>query len=170
MSSFSWLPQLIVRLPEETEDAYLDRVYETFVADFVNYRPSFQGQPLQLRLYVNGVIAPNGREGTFWHLMSEGEDEQTRTPDHDRCARLGWIRAMLDHFESNGPDVRVWRQLRSGRTNYGVALPTFEYVVFLGERGSGARVYTLPLTAYYVAGEGRRMKYRAQWETDRIYP
>ena len=144
--------------------------YQTFATDFLHSRPTFQGRPLQLRIYLNGATPPNGKEGTFWHLMSEGIDEETRTPDPARCERMGWIRAMLDHLRSNGPDVRVWSQSRHGKTNYGVALSTFEYLVFLGERPNGRTTYTLPLTAYCVESEQRRTKYRTEWEREGIYP
>lgn len=125
MSRPSWLPSLIVREHGELESDYLTRVYETFSADFLDTRPSFQGRPLRLRYFMEGgVAAPNGKEATFWHLISEGEVETERRIDILRCERIGWVRAMLDHFEEGGAEVRVWRQIRQGKTNFGIALPT----------------------------------------------
>jgi hypothetical protein len=101
VSKFPWLPELIVRLPEEIADAYVDRVYQTFTADFIDSRPKFLGVPLGLRKYMpNGSVAPNGKEATFWHLTSEGEVEENRDPDFGRCERIGWVRAILENLES----------------------------------------------------------------------
>jgi hypothetical protein len=169
VSNFPWLPELILRLPGETIDAYIDRVYPTFVADFIQYRPKFRGVELKLRKYmIDGLMHPSGKEATLWHLTSEGQTEENRSPDIARCERIGWVRAILDRLESGDPDIRVWQQQRSGKTNYGLSLSTFEYVVFLGERKGTVGAYTLPLTAYVVEREKRRLHYEAEWKQGKI--
>ena len=32
----------------------------------------------------------DGERFSFWHLMSEGKEEQKRAPDLERCARIPW--------------------------------------------------------------------------------
>ncbi|MNH30689.1 hypothetical protein D3C79_909980 [compost metagenome] len=33
-----------------------------------------------------------GKEATFWHMISEGNDEAERLPDLRRCERIRWPR------------------------------------------------------------------------------
>jgi hypothetical protein len=92
-----------------------------------------------------------------------------RIPDIARCERIGWVRAILDRLESGDPDIRVWQQQRNGKTNYGLSIPTFEYVIFLGARkGTTGESYTLPLTAYVVERAKRRRHYEAEWKQGKI--
>lgn len=72
------LPELIM-LSEYGGDfcAYLEAVYELFKKDFIENRPVFRGTRLGLKKHP----MENGKEATFWHMTSEGEDEATRNPD-----------------------------------------------------------------------------------------
>ena len=50
---------------------YLEAVYECFKHDFISQRPIFRGARLGLKKYP----LSQGKEATFWHMTSEGDDE-----------------------------------------------------------------------------------------------
>lgn len=70
--SIDWLPPLV--LLEEYGgdwDRYLTALYDFFTHDFIDKTPSFKG--IKLALKRHPVI--QGKEATFWHLISEGKVE-----------------------------------------------------------------------------------------------
>jgi len=74
----AWLPELILFEDYEGNwDNYLEAIYTIFWEDFVNSKPSFQGRKLALKKHP--VI--QGKEATFWHIISEGKQEEDRIPD-----------------------------------------------------------------------------------------
>ena len=72
---------------------YLEAVYEIFKNEFVLRRPSFRG----IRLGLKKHPMYNNKEATFWHMTSEGEDEQNRLPDLRRLERIKWPSFMIDN-------------------------------------------------------------------------
>lgn len=66
---------------------YEDALFEVYLRRLVQAGLHFKGSPLSYRK------APphKGKHAGFWHLTSEGPDEQTRTPDLARCERMPWV-------------------------------------------------------------------------------
>lgn len=81
---FYQLPELIT-LSEYGGDfnAYLEAVYDLFKKDFIEKRPVFRDTRLELKKYP----MESGKEATFWHMTSEGEDEATRNPEKERLLK-----------------------------------------------------------------------------------
>ncbi|MGD1105344.1 MAG: hypothetical protein ABSA59_25135, partial [Terriglobia bacterium] len=79
----AWLPPLVC-LPDYGGDwnTYVEAVYRFFRQDFVVSEPQFQGKRCGL---LNPQRRGDGREGTFWHLISEGNIENDRLPNLRRC-------------------------------------------------------------------------------------
>ncbi len=70
-------------------DDYCNKVYELFRADFLETQPKYLGWWVRCRrdpIY-------DGKEAGFWHCVSEGREEDARTPDLRRCERIRWVRA-----------------------------------------------------------------------------
>lgn len=155
MSHPDWLPPLVC-LEDHGGDwqRYEAALYEVFRDDFVNARPSVEGQNV---VYRRRPLV-RCHENTFWHLISTGRPGDLRIRDRSRCERIRWPRAVIDAHPS--PDVRAWRSKRGSDTNLVVALPDFSYVVILGHR----RGSFLLLTAYPVERRHRRRKLRKEWE------
>jgi len=130
-----WLPSLI----EFTGDwnAFVGEVYDCYCADFVRMKASFKG----VRIAVRRHPESNGKGSGFWHCVSEGSMENVRTPDLQRCQRIGWIRAIIDN--SDKQEVEHWTNRRHGETNHLLWLLE-EYLVVLVERNG----YFLLKTAY----------------------
>jgi hypothetical protein len=125
-----------------------------FKKDFLDSVPRFQGQPL----HIKREPLMEGREATFWHLITEGEIEQTRNPHEMRCERIRWPRPVIERCPCT--DLKVWRNRRAGGPRTVIALHDFSYVVILAER----KGYYLPWTAYPVDRGHTRRKLQKEHE------
>jgi hypothetical protein len=150
----SWLPPLE---PFDGDwDAYLDRIYAIFNADFIAAPPK---TAFGKRFALKRLPIARGKEATFWHMIQEGKIEEERTPDFRRCERIRWPRCFIDQAE-NG-ELRTWRQVRNGsEQRIVVALKDFSYVLVLADRGD----YILPWTAFWVQKMHQREVYRREWK------
>ncbi len=150
-----WLPSLIE--PDaygEGTKSYMDALYERFAEDFVRSKPCFRGQRLALKRHP----LSEGREATFWHMISEGNDESGRIVDADRCKRIAWARAVIENADD--PRVLVWENMRGSERRICLWLEEHEYAVILADR----RGYLLPWTAYTVTRPHRKRKFRKEYE------
>lgn len=133
---------------------YLDTIYNIFHRDFVISRPNYEDKRFALRRHP--MI--DGKEATFWHIISEGKIEAERIPDLRRCERIGWPRPIIEAAESES--LRCWKNKRNGEERIIIALEDFSYVVVLADRGE----YILLWIAYCVEQEHRRNKLRKEFE------
>jgi hypothetical protein len=150
-----WLPELIT-LNSCGGDwhRYLDAVYDCFQQDFVRGRTTYRGVRLAMKRHP--VI--DGREATFWHLISEGSSEQDRTPDMRRCERIGWPRQIIDHCDD--PAIKTWETVRGNDKRILLWLDEQEYLVVLAARTG----YTLIWTAYTVTRSHQKDKLQREYE------
>lgn len=149
------LPELI-ELSEYGGDfaKYLEAVYELFKRDFIENKLSFRGMRLGLKkhpLYKD-------KEATFWHMTSEGSDEEERLPDLRRLERIQWPAVMINNSEH--PYLKVWENTRGTKTNILIFHEAENYLVIL-RKGNG---YVIPWTAYLVAYESRKQKLLKEYE------
>jgi hypothetical protein len=156
-----WLPDLIY-LEDTGGDwpAYLEILYDAFLADFVRSRPKWPGKRVALKRYPEY----QGKGATFWHMISEGEAEDERIPDLRRCERIRWPRPMMEAFPNRKPDgadrVLWWKSTRRNEERFVLALGDFSYVVVVAERAD----CVLPWTAFMVGQEHRRRKLEREYE------
>lgn len=127
-------------------NSYIDEVYNEFRTTFLNSGIRFRGLPVQPRFSPEY----DGKEFGFWHLTSEGEKEEERTPDLERCARIRWISHMIIHHEN--PCLSCWEERRGNNTEIVIWNEVEDYVVVLAAR----RDYWLLKTAYVVNRSGKR--------------
>lgn len=148
-----WIPAL-VRLADSGNDwnVYLDVVYHCFRQDFVEHKPVFQGTCLGLKRHP----LREGREATFWHFITEGDEHNTRPPDEIRCERIRWPRPVIEHVPCT--ELHCWRNKRGAEERIVIAFDDFSYVVVLAVRTG----YLLPWTAYPVERNKRRDKLRKE--------
>lgn len=103
-----------------------------------------------------------GKEATFWHMVSEGKDEADRFPDIRRCERIRWPRPIIENADDEV--VKVWTNVR--RTTKGpekricLWLESREYLVILADRKS----YILPWTAYVVDQPHQKGKLQNEYQ------
>jgi hypothetical protein len=152
--SAGWLPELVLLASYNGDFArFLDAVYACFRSDFVDSRPAFRGERLQLKRHP----LVQGREYTFWHMVSEGRDEASRQPDVVRCERIRWPRPVIEH--STDPVLKVWGNVRGGEHRICLWLENDEYLVVLTRR----KGYLLPWTAYPVTLSHRKAKLQREF-------
>lgn len=150
------LPDLIPLSGDWNE--YLNKVYAQFHADIVASQKRFRGKPVRARYNP----ATDGKGFSFWHVISEGSQEEERTPDLRRCERIAWIGWVLTQADNSDERIKILVSVRT--TRRGTTERTLlwyeeaEYVVVLEERD----VYFHLVTAYPVTGK-RAEKLRIEW-------
>jgi hypothetical protein len=154
--SAGWLPALVTFVASGGRWAdYVEALYAAFHADFIASEPAVPNRRWAMKRYP----AHDGKEATFWHLISEGDVESEREPDLRRCERIRWPRALIDALGSGR--VRVWEQSRRAReVRVAIALPDFSYLVVLADRGE----YLMLWTAFPVERSHQRAKLRREYE------
>ena len=151
-----WLPSPIERKQDggewEPDEEVLSAV---FCADFLSAKsPLYQGEPVRLKREPRF----KGKEASFWHVTSEGSDEQNRIPDLRRCARLPWLRPIIEHADA--PCVRQWDNQRKGERRACLWYHQEDFLLVLAHR----RGYWLLWTAYMVTYEHTRRELEREWE------
>jgi hypothetical protein len=153
-----WLPELVVIGDYQGNwEKYLEGVYEYFRKDFVDDRPNFNGVRLGLKRYP--MI--EGKEATFWHLISEGKYETDRLPDLRRCERIRWPRPIIETHEKE-PILKTWKNKRDGeqRICLWLSFGNEDYLVVLAKREN----YLLLWTAYPIIYTHTRRKLQKEYE------
>lgn len=163
------LPDLF--LLEEYEgnwDKYFHEIYSQFEKDFILSKPTWAlGKPVHLKKHPEY----DGKSATFWHMISEGSDEQERTPDIRRCERIAWVRFLMEKVTSRTPKegdpIVWWVEKRGSENRYHIALSDFSYLVVVADRDG----YVLPWTAFHIEyknqREKRKKKFLAYWDAQK---
>lgn len=150
-----WLPDLILLESFDGDwERFLGAIYEAFKTDFVTSKPIWRGRKLALKRHPMS----KGKEATFWHMISEGDNEENREIDLRRCERICWPRPVIEQSEE--PEIKVWKNRRKGETRICLWLESQEYLVILADR----RGYLLPWTAYPVTRSHRKRKLQKEYE------
>lgn len=150
-----WLPPLVLFNDYGGNwDAYLEALYDWFKRDFISSKPVFQGRRLGLKRYPMSY----GKEATFWHMTSEGMDEENRTPDLRRCERIRWPKPVIEHSED--PQVKYWVSVKRNENRIHIWLEKQDYVVVLADR----KGFLLPWTAFMVTRDHTRKKLNKEYE------
>ncbi len=148
-----WLPPLV--LFSGDWNAYLATIYDWFKKDFIDSKPVFQGR----RLGLKKIPISAGKEATFWHMISEGREEEERTPDLRRCERIRWPKQVIEHSADTAA-IKVWRNQRGNEERICLWCESENYLVVLSDRGN----YILPWTAYLVEQPHQQRKLLKEYE------
>jgi hypothetical protein len=158
-----WLPSLIEMAHANNVWAdYCEMVYQAFYADFISSQPQFRACWVRCRRDPFS----QGKEAGFWHCVSSGDSEESRTPEMCRCERIRWPKAIIEH--STDRRVDVWPTTR-GRDKRVVFWFEESYLIILAERmrkRDGSRYYQL-ITAYVTEFERRKQTLRAERDAAR---
>jgi hypothetical protein len=154
----AWLPALVLFESHGGNwERYLDAIYEIFRQDFISTAPSFRGQRLRLKKHP----MTNGKEATFWHLISEGNSEADRVPDLRRCERIGWPKPVIEN--DGHSDIKIWTNKRGNETRSLLWIEDQDYLVVLADR----KGYLLLCTAYLTTRDHTKRKLRKEYEAFR---
>lgn len=150
-----WLPPLVYFADYGGNwERYVEALYAYFKADFVDSYRTFRGKKVRAKRYP----MDQGKESTFWHVISEGADESNRLPDLRRCERIRWPRPIVEHSEC--PGLKVWENKRKRETRVCIWFEDVEYLVVLAVRAG----YMLLWTAYPVTRNHTRRKLKREYE------
>ena len=150
------LPDLILFEDYNSDwNQYEEILYYHFKVDFVDNKPKpFRGVRIGLKKYPQY----KNKEATFWHFITEGDNEPERYPDLRRCERIRWPKPIIENNEHE--DIKVWENIRGAKSNICLCYGDFEYLVIL-RKGNG---YVLPWTAYYPFTEYTKSKWKKEYE------
>jgi hypothetical protein len=146
-----WLPDLMPFTGDWS--VYVEKIWAAYKGDFRDRRAQWRGRDVLTD--VDPLVS--GKDFGFWHIGSgiDVTSKELLVPDLPRCARICWVRPILEAPED---EVRTWVQPGSGRT--AIAVPDFSYVVVLKE---GRNVVFLK-TAYVIERPSRRTQMRNEYE------
>lgn len=157
--SCAWLPALVLFSDHNGDwDTYREVIYGHFRTDFIDYIPRFTNK----RCFVNRSPLVEGKEPTFWHIITEGDIEEDRTPDLRRCERIRWPRPLIEQVPC--AHVNSWRVKRGKKWRINLAPADFSYLVVLSENSNSVFL----ITTFHVEREHRRRKLKAEWEKGRL--
>jgi len=134
-------------------EKYLNAIYEIYMKHIVNAGLSYHGLPVKYRF----LPPTDGKGFGFWHLISEGEDEENRTPDLRRCERILWVAWILRQAGTN-PDILWYENKRGSNTHVVLWYPLNHYALILAKRSG----YYLLKSAYVIMPH-REKTFEKEW-------
>jgi len=120
-------------------EIYETSIYEVFQETLIHNKVHFKGMPIGVQRRPEYKNKHHG----FWHLVSEGEKEEDRTPDLRRCERVPWISWVISNCD-NHSDICYWENKRKSSKNVVIWYKPENYVVILSRRSG----YFILKTAY----------------------
>ena len=145
-------PDLIVFSGKTEEwELYQERLFDVFKKTIVEGKLRFLGLPVNPRRFPE----EKGKHFTFWHLISEGEKEEERTPDLRRCERIAWVAWIIKNCGSH-PDISYWESKRGSSRNFVLWYEEGQFAVILAKRSR----YFVLLSAYQVVNDRRIQSFR----------
>lgn len=154
----SIFPKKLLRKNFSSDKEHTDAAYEVFKADFLTSLPIFREVEMKLKRFPKR----DGREATFYHMTTEGEDEENREYDPERTERLPWARPLIEN-EFND-EIRVWRQKIKGEWRIHLWLFKRSYLLVIAERKNNGALYYLPWTAFVLEYEHSSTKMERRWK------
>jgi len=151
-----WLPPLVLLEKNDGDwNKYLTLIYSYFKSDFIDSHCNYRG----IKIAIKRHPQIDDKEATFWHLITEGDNETERTPDLRRCERIRWSKPLIEKV----PDetIKIWQNKRRNETRLCLWLEAAEYIVILAERKN----YLLLWTAYTVTESHRKRKLQKEYES-----
>ena len=143
MNTVRWLPEMIpLSAFSGNWEKYRDGLYKLFCQDFKNGKVEFRGEQIFLRIYP----FEEGKEASFWHCISEGEVEQDRIIDTERCKRIRWPKSMITH--DGNVDLKIWQNTRKGCLNYLLLVERERYLVVIRFKKGKWQLWTTYLATY----------------------
>ena len=133
------LPDLLHRNGDWKD--YLNDVHQIYLETISRVDLAFDGLPLRTRYFP----CDDGKSATFWHMITEGEIESSRTPDERRCERIRWVAWMITNAKTD-TSLCWWENTRRGNTHVVIWLRSERFAVILAKRSN----YYLLKSAYWV--------------------
>lgn len=136
--------------------AYKEALYKIFKKDFVDGQVFFHGKPVDI---IHESFF-EGKERSFWHIISVGEEDINRNPNAERCANIRWVKPLIEEMDPC-ENYKHWIKYcdKTKRDRYYVWCSAVNYMVILEDRD----VYYKLITAYNVESYNVK-KYQNDYE------
>lgn len=140
---FAFCEQLPSRLEWEMFNGdfvrYEESLYQIFQRDFVVNRLVYQGKPVDIihEQYYNG------KERSFWHIVTSGQEDFTRSFDEERCGSMPWARGLIEG-NADCQDFKVWVKWhdQTKKDRHYIWCSKVNYMVILEDRGAFFKLIT----------------------------
>ena len=152
MTTIDWLPKKILETIFATLADFLSAVEESYKDDFVRSEVFYNNIPVKRKKFP---LRHNGEDASFWHMTTTGSGEDNRKRSIERCQRIKWPKAIIQHCEDSL--VNVWTEEKRILFHFKLSEidPTEkDYLVILDSRGK----YLVLWTAYPIDWEHSRRK------------
>ncbi|RLA80404.1 MAG: oxidoreductase [Epsilonproteobacteria bacterium] len=128
---------------------YVEELYEIYLETIVNDKTlKFENLPIRTRFKP----MTDGKGYGFWHIISDGEEEDERDIDFRRCERLPWVHYCIKNAKQPPAPISWWKNKRGSKTHIVILNEDNGFVIILEER----KDYYLLKTAY--VARSRRLK------------
>lgn len=129
-------------------NAYTKALYRLFKKDFIDNDLFFKGKKVEIiheKLYEE-------KERSFWHIISEGDEDINRTPISYRAEKIRWARPIIED-DGKCSKYRYWVKYndRTKRDRHYIWCTAVNYLVILEDRGTHYKLITaFPVIDYKV--------------------
>lgn len=128
-SSPAWLPQALAQADFPDLSGLEAAAYAHFQTVWAT-PPSFRGD--EVRAHRHPHLANPNRWNTYWHCVTEGEPEATRTtPIQDRLERIPWARPVIENETDANSGIKVWANVRGRDQHVCVWFEPENYLIVL---------------------------------------
>lgn len=135
MSTSPWLPARLDQATFPDETSLEAAAWAIFQHDFANF-PQFRGQKVVVSSHPHP--ANPARSFTYWHCVTEGTPERTRTGIiPERMACIPWTRPVIENEACKVSAIKVWSNQRDGNTHVCIWFDRVNYMVVLAITPSG---------------------------------
>lgn len=87
--------------------SFIEEVYSEFKKNFIDSKPQYLGKNVDI---IHQTIF-DGKERSFWHIVSEGNCcDKDRTPDIRRCEKVTHVRPLIEHTDNSCQHYLVWQK------------------------------------------------------------
>jgi len=148
-----WLPDLVLLDTYRGDwNLYIEALYTFFKKDFLDNDVYFNG----LKIFIKTEPKKDGKEPSFWHLITEGDIEENREPERRRCERIRWSKPIIENY--NQKCILYWEKVRNNKTHIYFWLVQEQYIVILTRR----KKHFMFITAYVTEGY-RKKQFRKDY-------
>lgn len=137
-------------------ETYIASLYKLFSENYIDHTVKYNAK--NVNIITEKMI--DGKVRSFWHIITEGQYDDNRIPNLDRCSKVHWARHII---EESGECIhyKTWIKYhdKTGRNRYYIWCDHLNYIVIFEDRHTH---YTL-ITAY-VVDKYREKKYKKEYE------
>lgn len=123
--------------------AYKEALYKIFKRDLIEYELTYKGKNVDI---IHEKFFEE-KERSFWHIISEGDDDVSRTPISWRAETITWIKPLISE-DGTCSEYKSWIKYhdRTKRNRHYIWCVAINYMVILEDRHN----YYKLITAYPV--------------------